>query len=47
MKDIFFYLIASTIIAGIAQLLGANLAVTILAALLIPPLILIIIRIVR
>lgn len=47
MKDLLFYTIASSVIAVIAQLLGASLAVTLLTSLLIPPLLLIIIRIIR
>ena len=47
MKDLVFYSISGTIIAGIAQLFGASLAVTLFSSLLIPPVILIIIRIAR
>ncbi len=46
-QDIIFYAVASTVIGLIAQLLGASLAVTIFACLLIPPIILIILRITR
>jgi hypothetical protein len=47
MKELVFYSIAGTVIAGIAQLLGASLPVVVFSSLLIPPLILLIIRIIR
>jgi hypothetical protein len=47
MKDLVFYTVASTVIALIAQLMHASLAVTIFTSLLIPPVILLIIRIIR
>ena len=47
MKDLLFYTIASTIIALIAQLLGASLPVILMTSLLIPPIILLVIRILR
>ena len=46
-RDFIFYTIASTVIAVIAQLLGAGLPVILFSALLIPPILLLIIRIVR
>ena len=47
MKDFIFYTIAANIIALIATLAGASLAVIIFSSLLIPPVILIIIRVIR
>jgi len=47
MKDLIFYTVAANIIALIAGLAGASLAVIIMSALLIPPILLIIIRIIR
>jgi hypothetical protein len=47
MKDFIFYTIAANIIALIATLAGASLAVIIFSSLLIPPVILIIIRLIR
>ena len=47
MKELVFYSIAGTVIAVIAQLLGASLAVVLFTSLLIPPVILLIVRIVR
>jgi len=47
MKEPLFYSVAGTIIGLIAQAAGANLAVILLTSLVIPPLILLIIRIVR
>ena len=47
MKDLVFYTIASSVIALLAQLAGASLPVIILSSLLIPPIILLIIRIIR
>ena len=46
-KDLIFYSVAGTLIAVIAQLVGASLAVIVLTALLIPPVLLLIYRIVR
>ena len=46
-KELMFYSIAATVIALIAQLAGASLAVILFSALLIPPILLIIIRIIR
>ena len=47
MKELVFYSIAGTVIAGIAQLMGASLAVVLFTSLLIPPVILLIVRIIR
>jgi len=47
MKDFIFYAIAANVIALIAALAGASLAVILLSSLLIPPVILILIRIIR
>jgi len=47
MKDFIFYTVAANIIALIASLAGASLTVIIMSALLIPPIILIIFRIIR
>ena len=47
MKELIFYSVAGTVIALIAQLAGASLAVILLSSLLIPPIILLIIRIIR
>ena len=47
MKDLLFYSIAGTVIAGVAQLMGASLAVVIFTSVLIPPVILLIIRLRR
>jgi len=47
MKDLVFYAIASSVIALIAQLAGASLPVILFTSLLIPPVILLIIRIIR
>jgi hypothetical protein len=47
MKDLIFYAIASSVIALIAQLAGASLPVILFTSLLIPPIILLIIRIIR
>jgi len=46
-KDFIFYVIASNVIALIAGVAGASLPVILLTSLLIPPIILIIIRIIR
>ena len=47
LKDLIFYTIAANVIAAIAVLLGASLAVILFSSLLIPPVILIIWRIIR
>jgi len=47
MKDFIFYAIAANVIALIAGLAGASLTVIILTSLLIPPVLLIIIRLLR
>jgi hypothetical protein len=47
MKELLFYSVAGTIIGFIAQALGANLAVVLLTSLIIPPLILLVLRIMR
>jgi len=47
MKDFIFYAVAANIIGLIAALAGASLAVILFSSLLIPPIILIIIRIIR
>jgi hypothetical protein len=47
MKDLVFYTVASTVIGLIAQLAHASLAVIIMTSLLIPPVILLVIRIAR
>lgn len=47
MKDLIFYAIASSVIALIAQLAGASLPVILFTSLLIPPIILLVIRIIR
>ena len=46
-KDIVFYSVAGTIIALIAQVAGASLPVVLFSSLLIPPLLLLVIRIIR
>ena len=46
-KDIIFYVIAGNVIALIAGLAGASLTVILFLSLLIPPIILIILRIIR
>ena len=46
-KDIIFYVIAANVIALIAGVAGASLPVILFASLLIPPLLLLIIRIIR
>jgi len=46
-KDLIFYWIAAGVIAVIAQLAGASLPVILFSSLLIPPLFLLIIRIIR
>ena len=47
MKDLIFYTVAGSIIALIAQFAGASLPVILFTSLLIPPIILIVIRILR
>jgi len=47
LKDLIFYTVAANIIALIAALAGASLAVIIFSSLLIPPFILMIIRIIH
>ncbi len=47
MKDLIFYTVAGTVIGSIAQLAGASLAVVLLSSLIIPPVILLVIRIMR
>ncbi|MBU2534692.1 MAG: hypothetical protein KKD83_00810 [Chloroflexi bacterium] len=47
MKDFIFYAIAANVIALIAALAGASLAVILFSSLLIPPILLILIRIIR
>jgi len=47
LKDLIFYSVAASVIALIAQLAGASLPVILFSALLIPPFILLIIRIIR
>ena len=46
-EDLIFYAIASTIISIVAAALGASLAVIIFTSLIIPPVLLIFIRIIR
>lgn len=46
-KDLIFYVIAANVIGVIAGLAGASLPVILFSALLVPPLILLIIRIIR
>lgn len=47
MKDLLFYAIASSVIALIAQLAGASLPVILFTSLLIPPITLIVIRLIH
>ena len=47
LKELMFYSIAASVIGVIAQLAGASLPVILFSALLIPPLILLVIRIIR
>jgi len=47
MKELLFYSVAGTIIGFIAQALGASIGVVLLTSLVIPPLILLILRIMR
>ena len=46
-KELVFYSVAASVIAFIAQLAGASLPVILFSSLLIPPLLLLIIRIIR
>ena len=46
-KDLIFYSIAGIVIGVIAQLLGASLTVILLSALLIPPVLLLVYRIIK
>jgi len=46
-KNILFYIVAATVIALIAQVAGASLTVILFSSLLGPPVILLIIRIIR
>ncbi len=46
-KDIVFYSVAASVIGLIAQVAGASLTVTLFLSLLVPPIILLIIRIIR
>ncbi len=47
LKDLIFYAVAANVIALIAYVAGASLAVVLFSSLLIPPFILLIIRIIR
>ena len=47
LKDLIFYWIAASVIALIAGLAGASLPVILFSSLLIPPIILLVIRIIR
>jgi len=47
LKDIIFYAVAANVIALIAALAGASLAVILFSALLVPPFLLLLIRIIR
>jgi hypothetical protein len=47
MKELIFYSVAASVIALIAQLAGASLTVILFSSLLIPPLILLVFRIMR
>ena len=46
-KELVFYSVAASVIALIAQLAGASLPVILFSALLIPPVLLLIIRVIR
>ena len=46
-KDIIFYTVAGSVIALIAQVAGASLSVILFSSLIIPPIILLIFRIIR
>jgi len=47
MRDFIFYAVAANVIALIAALAGASLAVILFTSLLIPPILLIIVRLIR
>ncbi len=47
LKDLIFYSVAASVIGLIAQFAGASLAVILFSSLLIPPILLLIIRIIR
>ena len=47
LKDLIFYTVAANVIAAIAYFAGASLTVILLSSLLIPPVILLVIRIIR
>ena len=47
LKDMVFYSVTSSVIGLIAQAAGASLPVTLFSALLIPPILLLLIRIIR
>ena len=47
LKDLMYYSIAASVIGLIAQLAGASLTVILLSSLLIPPIILLTVRIIR
>ncbi len=47
LKDFVFYAVAANVIALIAALAGASLAVILFSSLLIPPILLLIIRVIR
>ncbi|MFC1932471.1 hypothetical protein ACFLXU_02425 [Chloroflexota bacterium] len=47
LKELMFYSVAASVIGVIAQLAGASLPVILFSALLIPPLLLLVIRIIR
>ena len=46
-KELIFYSVGASVIALIAQLAGASLAVTLFSSLLIPPVVLLAVRIIR
>lgn len=46
-KDILFYVVAANVIAVITRIAGASLPVILFSSLIIPPLILLVIRIIR
>lgn len=46
-KDLIFYTVAANVIGGIAYFAGASLTVILLTSLIIPPVILLVIRIIR
>ena len=47
MKGLLFYTIAGSVVAAVAQAAGASLAVTLFASLLIPPILLLVFRVMR